>query len=128
MCYNPSQPLAWCLRGYFMTQDNNRENIPKTSEASETELDNLLANIVELVEKHKGNINIQRLGDQIKAFIEYNAQIMEGLSNSENLITMSQIEEMMLKLLKIQKEIDLFTLLDNLQNISAEDEFIGKKN
>ena len=111
-----------------MTQDNNRENIPKTSEASETELDNLLANIVELVEKHKGNINIQRLGDQIKAFIEYNAQIMEGLSNSENLITMSQIEEMMLKLLKIQKEIDLFTLLDNLQNISAEDEFIGKKN
>jgi hypothetical protein len=105
-----------------ITDDDNG----KTSINSEQtrELLNLVLNYCDA----KGfNFSGQYLADHLKVLIDHIDRLKQGLSSPKGILSMSQLEEMMLDLFRKQREINLVEFLSELRNIQGEKAVIEKK-
>jgi hypothetical protein len=103
--------------------DNDNEKTSITTEQV-NELLNLVLNFCDT----KGfNFSGQYLTEHLKVLIDYIDRLKQGLSSPEGILSISQLEEMMLDLFRKQRELNLVEFLSELRNIQGEKAVIEKK-
>jgi hypothetical protein len=79
-----------------------------------------------LAEQYGSELNISHLIEHLKIVAEHDSVFRRGTSNSDNFLTMSHIESMMLDLERRLKEADLKFLLEDMKILKAEGDIIKK--
>jgi hypothetical protein len=86
-----------------------------------------LEKIAELGQKYNFDFNCSTLADHVGLIIQLSNKIKCGLSNPDDLMTITDIEGVLSKFFTKQYELTMIDAMNELQNIGAEKELISKK-
>jgi hypothetical protein len=108
----------------------NKAKIPEDKDNNlsiSMEMEIFLQKICELSKASGFNFSTDNILEHIKVLMEHSDRLRLGLSDSDNFLTISQIEEITLDLFRRQREINLIALLTEMSQIKGESGVIEKQ-
>jgi hypothetical protein len=103
--------------------DSAKENLTSPMELFYSEL----AKIAKLGEEYEFNFTCANLFEHVKNIVERSYLLRRGVSQAENFLTMTEMEEMLVEYFTREHELAIFDFLQDLQNTAGESEIIRKK-
>jgi hypothetical protein len=111
-----------------MPNKDNHADIQNKNDKEMFDHDTFLSHINNRLKECDVVVDYDALALLFDTYVEHIERLKKGLANGDNFFSISHIEQIVLELIKSQKDIDLNFLIKEMNCIGAEGIIIEKKN